>query len=218
MLQGLCRRALFQFEIPIHYCSEKLRVDGKIGKWKKKYLVPPLVEMEGDAAIADVYACWNERGLTVAFDVGERSGPLQCDPARWWSGDGVRVCVDTRDTRDIKRATRFCHMYYVLPVGGGTQGKRPVLGLHKMSRAKEPAPEVDLSAVQVGVQVGRRGYSLEVGLPASCLHGWDPDEQGRIGFFYKVRDTSLGDQHLSVDDALGWNSDPSTWATGVLRR
>jgi hypothetical protein len=34
--------------------------------------------------------------------------------------------------------------------------------------------------------------------------------------FYKVKDTQRGDQHLSVDDELGWNVDPSTWATGVL--
>ena len=64
----------------------------------------------------------------------------------------------------------------------------------------------------------RRSYSLEVAIPAACLSGWDPVEHPRIGFFYKVKDTCCGDQHLTADDDLGWNVDPSTWATGVLTR
>jgi hypothetical protein len=70
--------------------------------------------------------------------------------------------------------------------------------------------------IKVAAQIGRQGYSLEVALPGACLHGWDPVEHPRIGVYYKVKDTQLGSQHLSADDELGWNVDPSTWATGVL--
>ena len=87
-----------------------------------------------------------------------------------------------------------------------------------MSRAKEPPPSVDVSRIKVGVQIDRRGYSLEAAIPATCLNGWDPAEHSRIGFFYKVKDTHHGAQHLTVDDDLGWNVDPSTWATAVLAR
>ena len=130
----------------------------------------------------------------------------------------MRVCVDTRDARDIKRATRFCHFFYLLPTGGGAGGKQPVVGFHRMSRAKEPPPSVDVSRIKVGVQIDRRGYSLEAAIPATCLNGWDPAEHSRVGFFYKVKDTHHGAQHLTVDDDLGWNVDPSTWATAVLVR
>jgi hypothetical protein len=163
-----------------------------------------------------VYAGWNENGLMRAFDVPDRAGPLQVDTSEWWRKDGLRICVDTRDARDVKRATRFCHFFYVLPTGGGPRRDQPVVGLHRMSRAKEPPPQVDPALVQVGAHMRRRGYALEVLLPAACLSGWDPVEHPRIGLFYKIRDLVLGEQHLTVNDDLGWNVDPSTWATGVL--
>lgn len=218
MIDLICRRAFFQFELPIHHCAPPPRVDGEVSKWTRKYMVPPLVELEDQEPLADVYWAWHEDGFYAAFDVPNRWGRPQCDPTHWWKKDGLRLCIDTRDARDIKRATRFCHFFYFLPVGGGPDGKQPVVGTHRMSRAKEPPPELDLSLIKVAARVDRRGYGLEVALPAACLHGWDPAEHPRIGVFYKVKDTQLGVQHLSVDEDLGWNVDPSTWATGVLVR
>jgi len=216
MLEQIPRRAFFAFELPIHHLARPPRIDGDLSKWGHKYLVPPLVELEGQEPIADVYWGWHEDGFYAAFDVPNRSGRLHCDPKQWWKFDGLRLCLDTRDARDIKRATRFCHFFYLLPAGGGPDGRRPVVGTHRMSRAKEPPPPVDLALVKIAAQVERGGYRLEVALPVACLHGWDPIEHPRIGVFYKVKDTHLGAQHLSVDDELGWNVDPSTWATGVL--
>ena len=218
MLDLIPKRALFQFEIPIHYCAEPPRIDGIVSEWEDKYLAPTLIELEDEEPFADVYWAWNEDGFCAAFDVPNRRGRPRCDPKHWWKGDGVRLCLDTRDARDIKRATRFCHFFYLLPLGGGRDGKGPLVGTHRMSRAKEPPPAVDLSLVKVAAHVARTGYSLEVAIPGRCLHGWDPAEHPRIGVFYKVRDTQHGNQHLTVDDELGWNVDPSTWATAVLVR
>jgi hypothetical protein len=218
MIDILPRRAFFRFEFPVHYLERTPAIDGSMGKWKAKYLLPPLVELEDEPAFADVYAAWNEEALLVAFDVPERHGPVRCDPTGWWKGDGVRVCIDTRDARDIKRATRFCHFLYFLPAGGGSNGRQPVVGTHRMSRPKEPPPSVDVRRVKVGVQIDRHGYALEAAIPGTCLNGWDPAEHPRIGLFYKIKDTSHGAQHLTVNDELGWNLDPSTWATGVLVR
>ncbi|MFQ5806710.1 MAG: sugar-binding protein [Phycisphaerae bacterium] len=218
MIDALPRRALFRFELPVRYLRHTPPMNGSMRKWTRKYLLPPLVELEDEPAFADAYAAWNEEHLFVAFDVPERRGPLRSDPTNWWKKDGLRVCVDTRDARDIKRATRFCHFFYFLPTGGGTSGRQPVVGLHRMSRAKEPPPNVDVSRIQIGVQTDRRGYALEAAIPAACLNGWDPAEHPRLGFFYKVKDTYHGSQHLTVNDELGWNVDPSTWATAVLVR
>lgn len=218
MLDVLPRRAFFRFEFPLHHLPQAPPIDGRMGKWTARYMLPPLVELEGRPAFADVYAGWNEDGLVFAFDVPNRRGPLRCDPVNWWKGDGLRLCIDTRDARDVKRATRFCHFFYLLPLGGGADGKQPLVGFHRMSRAKEPPPSVDLRRIRLGRQLDRHGYALEAAIPGACLHGWDPAEHPRIGLFYKVKDTCHGAQHLTVDDELGWNVDPSTWATAVLTR
>jgi hypothetical protein len=216
MLDVLVRRAFFAFELPIHYLARPPRIDGDVSKWGKKYLVPPLVEIEGTEPLADVYWAWHEDGFYAAFDVPNRSARLRCDATHWWKGDGIRLCLDTRDARDVKRATRFCHFFYAAPVGGGPDGKRPLIGTHRMSHAKEPPPVVDVTQLKIAAHVHRTGYGLELAIPAACMTGWDPAEHARLGVYYKVKDLQLGGQHLTVDDELGWNADPSTWATGVL--
>ncbi len=218
MIDLICRRAFFQFELPIHYLARPPRVDGDVSKWARKYLAPPLCELEDADPVADVYWAWNEDGFYAAFDVPNRTTRPHCFPQHWWKGDGLRLCLDTRDARDNKRATRFCHFFYILPLGGGPDGRRPLVNTHRMSHAKEPPPAVDLSRVKVAAEIQRDRYGLELAIPAGCLHGWDPVEHPRIGVFYKVKDTQRGSQHLTVDDEMGWNADPSTWATGVLVR
>ncbi len=218
MLDSLPRRAFFAFEFPIHFLARPPRIDGDLHDWPSRCLVPPLVTLEGEAPIADVYLGWNDDGLFAAFDVPNRSGRPKVDAQHWWKEDGLRLCIDARDARDVKRATRFCHFFYMLPAGGGRDGKQPVVGTHRMSRAKEPPPPVDTSQIKIASLVDRERYTLELHIPAACLSGWDPAQHPRIGVFYKVKDTQLGAQHLTVDDELGWNADPSTWATGVLTR
>lgn len=218
MLELLPKRAFFRFEIPIRHIDRAPSIDGHVGKWKSRHLVPPLIEIDGRVPFADVYWAWNDDGFYAAFDVPGRSGPPQCDAEQWWKKDGLRLCIDTRDGRENKRATRTCHCFYMLPAGGGPDRRQPVVGVHRMSRAKEPPPAIDVSRIRIASQVRSRGYSLELAIPAACLSGWSPGEFPRIGVFYKVKDAQLGAQHLTVPDELGWNADPSTWATGVLVR
>lgn len=218
MLESLPKRAFLQFEIPIHFLAKTPLIDGGIRKWDERHRLPALVELEGEEPFADVYAAWNDEGFMAAFDVTGRRGPLHCDPDDWWKQDGLRLCIDSRDARDVRRATRFCHFFYFLPLGGGRGGKQPVAGVHKMNRAKELHAPIDATEIKVAAQVHRTGYSLETFIPAGCLTGWSPAEHPRIGVFYKVKDSGRGDQHLSATDEFGWNVDPSTWATGVLVR
>ncbi len=218
MIELLPHRAFFRFEFPLHYLPRTPTIDGNIRKWDARYQLPGLVEIDGTSPFADVYAAWNEDNFFAAFDLPYRSARLQCDAKQWWKKDGVRLCIDTRDARDVKRATRFCHFFYILPTGGGAAGKSPIVGTHRMSHAKEPPPAVDVSQIRCAVHVQRVGYAIEVAIPTRCLQGWDPAEHPRIGLFYKIKDLEQGAQHLTVDDELGWNQDPGTWATAVLTR
>lgn len=218
MIEALPRRGFLRFELPVRYRGPTLRVDGNLAKWRDEHRLPALIELEDRPPFADVYTAWNEDWFYAAFDVPNKRGQPLCDVAQWWKLDGLRLCIDTRDARDNKRATRFCHFFYLLPTGGGPDRSQPLVGVHRMSRAKEPPPEVDVAQIQIAAIVTRRGYALETAIPARCLNGWNPAEHPRLGFFYKVKDTTIGSQHLTVDDELGWNSDPSTWATAVLMR
>ncbi|MCH7813479.1 MAG: hypothetical protein IID40_05605 [Planctomycetes bacterium] len=211
-------RFLFDFELPIRYRSEAPSLRGDLDEWDDRYLLPDLCCIEGQVPFGKVYAAWNEQGLYVAVGVSGKRRPLRCDPAVFWKSDHLRLCIDFRDTRTIKRATRYCQQFYLLPTGGGPKKDKPVAGSNKIRRARDDAPAVPAGRIAVGARLTDDGYTLDAHLPADCLSGFDPVEHPRIGFYYILEDRELGQQYLTVGDDLLWYVDPSTWATGVLVR
>ncbi len=211
-------RLLFDFEIPLRYCATPPRLTGELADWSDDRMLPPLCRLEGRAPYAPVYACWNETGLYVATVVTGKGRPLHCDPEQYWKSDCLRLCTDMRDTRTIKRASRYCQQFYFMPTGGGPKRDRPAAGAVPLQRAREAAPAVAAELLQVAARVTSSGYRLEAHISAAALSGFDPVEHPRIGFTYMLEDRDHGQQYLTVGDDLYWYVDPSTWATGVLAR
>lgn len=209
-------RFLFRFELTIHRAKKGLPVNGDVAAWGSHYLLPPLHTIDDEDPIGDVYAAWNEGGLYIGCRVEGKSRALRCDPDNFRQSDCLRLMTDMRDTRDIRRATRFCQHFYFLPAGGGPKGRDACAGTAKISRATQDAPPVSSSDIIVASVVKKSGYMLTACLPAQVLSGFDPAENPRIGFYYMLEDTELGRQSLTVGDNLNWWIDPSTWATAAL--
>lgn len=208
-------RLLFRFEFALRYRPSPT-IDGDLGEWTDEYLLPELSKLDSQPAFARIWMAWNETGLFIASRVEGRSSPFRCDPKQFWKGDNLRLCTDMRDTRDIKRGSRYCQQFYFLPAGGGRDGKSPVAGGAKVPRATENAPTVPSGLVQVAGKRSGNTYTLEGHIPAEALSGFDPNEHRRIGVYTMIEDVELGQQYLTVGDELNWHIDPSTWATGVL--
>ncbi len=85
-----------------------------------------------------------------------------------------------------------------------------------VARAREEAPQVDAEDVLVWSRLSKTGYELEAWFPAGVLNGYDPVSQPRVGFFYQVHDSELGDQTFSVLSSFPMTSDPSLWGTLLL--
>ncbi len=222
MTQLVPNRLLMNFEITLPYRKTPPAIDGQLSGWSDKERLPDLSQLDGHEAFAPVWACWNEGGLYIATKVtGKRLSP-SCDPKVYWKSDNLRLCIDTRDARRNKRATRFCHQFFLMPTGGGKEGQNAVGGSAKIHRAREDAPryssEKGENRLLIASSVQRDQYTLEAKIPADCLSGFDPIEHPRIGLFYILEDRELGQQYLTVGDELNWHVDPSTWATAVLAR
>ena len=209
-------RLLFDFEFPLRYRAQTPILTGRLADWTDDYRLPDLSPLDGQTAFGSMWACWNERGIAIACRVTGRRTPLSCDPARFWRGDNLRLCTDMRDTRGVKRATRYCQQFYFLPIGAGRDGKAPAAASAPIQRAGQPAPAVPPSRIKIAARVLKSSYALEAHIPADALSGFDPAEHRRIGFYYMLEDTGLGQQYLTVGDPLYWYVDPSTWATAVL--
>ena len=200
----------------LHRCKRPPRIDGTLTGWKKEYILPPLMRLDGHEPWSDICVTWNPDGLYLACRVLNKREPLRCDPRYFWKGDNLRLCTDMRDARDIKRATRFCQQFYLLPTGGGPSGADPVAGSAQIHRAREDAPLLQQDSLSIAATVDRHAYTLTAHLPAHSLAGFDPTENRRIGLYYMLEDRDHGQQFLTVGDDLNWWIDPSTWATAVL--
>jgi len=209
-------RFLFSLEFPLHHRKQLPRIDGKLSDWTDADLLPALGEIDDQPEFARVWSCWNETGIAIATRVKNKRQPLRCDPKKYWKGDNLRLCIDTRDARKNKRATRYCHQFFFLPTGGGTQKNLPVAGLGKLQHAREQAPQTPGGKITIASHVTKTGYALEAIISADGLFGFNPQDHPRLGFYYMLEDTDHGQQHLTIGDELYWNADPSTWATAVL--
>ncbi len=176
--------------------------------------MPSMSELDDKSrAFADVRLGWNSEGIAVSVRVEGKKQPPWCRATRIEDSDGFYLCLDTRDVHDIHRASRFCHLFGLLPSGSGRQANEPSATVIPIARAKElprPVPP-DLIKIKSQVQVG--GYSLRAVIPAAAITGFDPVEHPRMGFNYVVVDRELGFQPFSSTMDFPLLSDPSLWST-----
>jgi hypothetical protein len=174
--------------------------------------------MDGRPGFADVRLAWNERGLGLQVQVKGKDQLPQGDISRARVSDGVTIWLDTRDARTSHRASRYCHQFHLLPTGGGSERDEPAFLQTTIHRALQDAPLCSPSAVPFHGQLKKTGYLVEAFLPAGVLHGYDPEQNSRLGFFFAVRDSELGDHLLSVGPEFPYWEDPSLWSVLELRK
>ncbi|WP_169974923.1 DOMON domain-containing protein [Tautonia rosea] len=176
-------------------------------------LLPELGAIDGRASWAEVRVAWNVEGLGISVEVTGKFGPLTHVPERPEDSDGVQLWIDTRDTRDIHRASRHCHRFHLGVVPGKGKGLEVEVRQLRIPRATVDAPLADLKPVRSTAQRIRSGYRLDVFLPGSVLNGFDAETNRRLGFSYRVTDPDRGDQFLTVGREFPVGEDPSLWAT-----
>lgn len=160
---------------------------------------------------ADVRLAWNDFGLACQVEVRGKEQPPQGDEARPRGSDGVTLWIDTRDSRTSHRASRYCHQFHLLPCAGGSEKDEPVFSQSKINRALQDTPFCDPTEVPFRCTRTRGGYVVEVFLPLAALHGFDPEQNPRLGFYYAVRDAELGEQVLSIGADFPYWEDPTLW-------
>jgi hypothetical protein len=172
-----------------------------------------LAELDGARAFGDVRAAWSEEGLAFHVRVEGKQQPLWCRESRLEDSDGLQVWIDTRDTHNVHRASRFCHRFAFLPGGAGRKGTDPVVDQLIINRARENARPVRPQQLKIQSELKADGYSLQAFIPADALSGFEPAEHPRLGFTYALYDRELGLQIYSSGSEYPYDEDPSVWAT-----
>ena len=168
--------------------------------------------MDEQRNFAEVCLAWNEKGLAVQIEVKGKEKLPQGDVARPRGSDGLSLWIDTRDARAGHRGSRTCHQFHFLATGGGSEQDEPAWVQTNLHRALEDAPRAANDSILFRVHSRARGYLLETFLTTAALHGFDPEQNPRLGFFYSVRDDELGEQLLSAGPEFPFWEDPSLWS------
>ena len=161
---------------------------------------------------------WNETGLFFSLTVTGKTRSLWCKTTQPDESDGIQICLDTRDIKDIHRASRFCHRLLFMPIGGGRDHVQPTSFWLPIHRAKEHPNPIDLSQIKMQSKISTVGYRLDVFLPGKVLTGFDPAEYPNLGFHFVIMDREYGSKYFLVAPPLPHDQDPSLWGTLTMVR
>lgn len=202
---------LFRFAVPCKYAAESWTARGvELGD---EFLLPSFAELDDAPLRAAVKAAWNEQGLSLSVIVSGKKQAPWCRENRIEDSDGFYVWIDTRDTHNIHRASRFCHQFAFLPTGGGNRLAEPVADQLLINRARENSKPVRPGTLRAVSHKLADGYRLDVHIPAEALTGFDPGEHPRLGFHWAVMDREIGELTFCCPSELPYREDPSTWGT-----
>ncbi len=196
------------------------RIDGVPKPSGKKLLdlpatcrVPQTAWLDGREPWAEVRVGWNAKGLAIAVEAdGTLVGLTGDDQAEGLYG--ASFWVDTRDTRDVSRATRFCHRIDATLFAGSSKTSLGVtVRPRPIARAVADAPLARANLLQSAAERTKSGWRLELFLPAEALHGYDPETNRRLGFCYQVTDPTRPLELLGVGREFPIGDNPSLWST-----
>jgi len=232
----LAARFLFRFSVDVRrrqplWPVRGVKVRGPLLDESYRLITPG--QLDGYRAFADVRMGWGPEGLVWTVRVDGKQQHPWCRESRPTESDGLQVWVDTRATRGVHRASRYCHRFVFLPCGGGRGATEPVAEQLLIHRARENARPVQPRQLQVRAGIkgpatagkgkgggkrtagkGKGGYSYELAafVPATALDGFDPASQPRLGFTLAILDRELGLQTFSLGAEFPYEEDPSCWA------
>ncbi len=192
--------AFFAFQMDCHKGEEE-----KLGK---KNILPDLTPYYDASPFATVAMGWSERGISLAFTFkGSFDKP---DFPNFTEADSIELFFDTRDVKTTGFITRFCHHFFFLPLPVQTNGDLIQAGEVTRFRTDDLHDLCDPNLLRVE----KNARTVNIFIPAECLHGYDPTQFDRLGFTYRINRIDGFKQNFSASDAdFSIESQPSLWAS-----
>lgn len=180
-------------------------------------ILPSLsAELAGQPKFGQVRLGVGRDALFFQADVQGKHKLPWCRESRVEDSDGLHVWLDTRNSREIHRATKYCHRFGFFPMGRGPKADLPFVGWAPINRAREnpPPPPDDQVAIRARVSEGR--YRLVAAMQFTALSGLDLNDFPTVGFYFAIADRELGWQSLALQPDLPVAENPSLWSQLLL--
>lgn len=202
---------LFRWSLPVVQVSSLPNRSGRLLNLPESCRLVSIGELDSRRDFADIRLAWNPGGFAISVEVRGKTKKPDCSSDSPLSSDGLTIWIDTRNTQGVHRATKFCHQFCLMPLGG--RKSSPAVVQIPLARAREETTRSDITQIQLQSEIFSDGYLLEAWFPVAVFVGFDPATSSRMGFHYLVRDSELGEQALAVGSEFPVASDPSLWQT-----
>jgi len=188
---------------PVNFFN--LELEGRLGK---EFLLPDTSFLLGETPFGEIALLLQKEAIIIKAKVHK---PFEESfyPA-YEKGDSLELFFDTRDLKTAGFMTRFCHHFVILPVEVEGVMAREITRF----RTEDVHSLCDPAEIEVKTDFASSSYSLNIYLPVSCLHGYDPLSFHRLGFTYKLNRFRGEPQHFALSSHF-YNivQHPSYWAS-----
>ncbi|MGE5196095.1 MAG: hypothetical protein ACM3JI_02055 [Anaerolineae bacterium] len=176
--------------------------------FSRSHFLPSTSALLNETSFADLKLAWNEEGLLV--QVFARKPFEESFYPHFSGGDSLELFFDTRDLKTAGFAGRFCHHFVVLI--SEIQGIR-ALEMTRF-RTEDAHPLCESQEIHIETKYESNAYQLQVCIPSSCLHGYDPAFFDRLGFTYRLNRPKKAPQHFAVSSRhYAIEQHPALWAS-----
>lgn len=182
----------------------------------ESYRLPSLAELEGKtnvSSLIDFRIAWNEKNFYFFATVSGKKRLSWCKINQPEESEGIQICLDTRDVRNVHRASRFCHRLIFFPCGQGTSGQAPAVLWVPVHRSKGHPNPIPVEKITLESETLKNGYRLGATIPGELLTGYEPNDFPQFGFHYYLVDHEIGNQAMLVGPPFPHDYDPSLWGT-----
>lgn len=197
--------------------ASPIQIDGELGDWDRRCLVPDLMHLGNVKPFAQFYFTWDDDNLYIALNVTGKKNPTEVDNQRFWRRDFMEAWLDTRNDKTQQRYTEHCHHFFFIPKG--RKGDPELATASEWAEPGGPIQETIFNHkdIEVASIIKRDGYSLEARIPRNVIPTYDPVNYPVLGFTYHIGDnTDRRAQWWSSGTDFPRHRDPSTWGSVEL--
>jgi hypothetical protein len=198
---------------------------GNLVPLEAPFLWPDLSGLSTAAGKLQIACGWNAKGIGFTFEVkgGKKSNSTPTtgviENPNSDLAPGIHLWLDTRNTRTINRANRFCHQFHLTP-GGANKGsgtakktEKPLCTQLPIQNAKSAPTILPSESFQVQSESITGGYRLSCWFKADQLTGYDPDTCAQLSCAVVVKDEVLGELTFGPGTEYPVHYNPSLWQT-----
>ena len=204
----------------IPYLEKPIRINGELSDWPKETKLlgmrhaPTLGLDRSDLPLPNIYMAWNEKGLYVGCEVFDHD--IEGAPADgwWWTRDEVELFLSTK-TPEANQSfyTPHDHQFFFVPIAfPGTDGNTGVVGRWHRPGDAVAGNVIPATGIQQASRMLSDRYVIEMFIPGSELHDWDPTGKTPMAMNINVRNFQNALEYFwSAPKQVQTHLRPGTW-------